>query len=235
MGKYFKYAIGEILLVVIGILIALQINNWNESRKEKIKAKSYLENIKEDLILDTTQFNRAVRYVDSSIVKARKLLSLKSFKAFDLEAIMDMIPQNYYEYSVNSQTFDKLINSGVTELSDYDEIFNLINVYYTKQKNYYQSVRDWDIKETIKDNELILTSSIFEIPTINDDEFSDTFYFVQTEKERFKGLTKLLLSVKSRNRLRGALYRKRRISFTYSQTSQEAAKIINAIDKKFND
>ncbi|NNC44454.1 MAG: hypothetical protein HKN99_01055 [Winogradskyella sp.] len=34
-GKYFKYAIGEIILVVIGILIALQINNWNEQRKEK--------------------------------------------------------------------------------------------------------------------------------------------------------------------------------------------------------
>ena len=33
-GKYFKYAIGEIALVVIGILIALQINNWNEARKE---------------------------------------------------------------------------------------------------------------------------------------------------------------------------------------------------------
>ena len=33
MGKYFKYAIGEIFLVVFGILIALQINNWNENRK----------------------------------------------------------------------------------------------------------------------------------------------------------------------------------------------------------
>ncbi|MBO3115440.1 hypothetical protein J4050_01695 [Winogradskyella sp. DF17] len=33
-GKYIKYAIGEIILVVIGILIALQINNWNQSRKE---------------------------------------------------------------------------------------------------------------------------------------------------------------------------------------------------------
>ena len=36
-GKYFKYAIGEIVLVVIGILIALQINNWNEARKLSIK------------------------------------------------------------------------------------------------------------------------------------------------------------------------------------------------------
>ena len=33
--RYFKYALGEILLVVIGILIALQINNWNEARKQK--------------------------------------------------------------------------------------------------------------------------------------------------------------------------------------------------------
>ncbi len=34
-NRYFKYAIGEIILVVIGILIALQINNWNQSQKEK--------------------------------------------------------------------------------------------------------------------------------------------------------------------------------------------------------
>ena len=52
-GKYFKYAIGEIVLVVIGILIALQINNWNENRKtENIKQDYYyqiLEDLKKDL------------------------------------------------------------------------------------------------------------------------------------------------------------------------------------------
>ena len=36
-GKYFKYAIGEILLVMVGILLALQVNNWNEVRKLKIE------------------------------------------------------------------------------------------------------------------------------------------------------------------------------------------------------
>ncbi len=44
--KYLKYAIGEIVLVVIGILIALQINNWNENRKNKIVEKGILTNIK---------------------------------------------------------------------------------------------------------------------------------------------------------------------------------------------
>ena len=50
--KYFKYAIGEIILVVIGILIALQINNWNEYRKERLKEQTYLTRLKEDLISD---------------------------------------------------------------------------------------------------------------------------------------------------------------------------------------
>ena len=49
-GKYFKYAIGEIVLVVIGILIALQINNWNENRKvQEQETRVYLE-LKSDLL-----------------------------------------------------------------------------------------------------------------------------------------------------------------------------------------
>ena len=46
MGKYFKYAIGEILLVVIGILIALQINNWNEHRKSLQDQKATIASLK---------------------------------------------------------------------------------------------------------------------------------------------------------------------------------------------
>ena len=52
-GKYLKYAIGEIVLVVIGILIALQINNWNEVRKTNIKIKNSLVALRNDLIQDT--------------------------------------------------------------------------------------------------------------------------------------------------------------------------------------
>ena len=44
-SKYFKYAIGEIILVIIGILIAIQINNWNENRLNNKKLKSYLKKL----------------------------------------------------------------------------------------------------------------------------------------------------------------------------------------------
>lgn len=56
--KYFKYAIGEIILVMIGILLALQVNNWNEERKENKLAKNYLERIHRDIVLDTINFHK---------------------------------------------------------------------------------------------------------------------------------------------------------------------------------
>ena len=48
-GRYFKYAIGEIILVVIGILIALSINNWNEIRKEGSEELKILSEIQSNL------------------------------------------------------------------------------------------------------------------------------------------------------------------------------------------
>ena len=52
MAKYLRYAIGEILLVVIGILIALQVNNWNQQRKDRITEIQLLSDIRKSLELD---------------------------------------------------------------------------------------------------------------------------------------------------------------------------------------
>ena len=56
--KYFRYAIGEILLVVVGILIALSINTWNESRKQHLSDIEFLKNLKTELSIDTTALSR---------------------------------------------------------------------------------------------------------------------------------------------------------------------------------
>ncbi|PRX56089.1 DUF6090 family protein [Flagellimonas meridianipacifica] len=52
MGKYLKYAIGEIIFVVIGILIALQINNVNEVRKANNRERAILQNLIQELKAD---------------------------------------------------------------------------------------------------------------------------------------------------------------------------------------
>ena len=60
-GKYFKYAIGEIVLVVIGILIALSINNWNERRIEANKEKVTLSNLNEEFQDNLNKFYSILR------------------------------------------------------------------------------------------------------------------------------------------------------------------------------
>jgi len=62
IGKYFKYDIGEISLVVLGILIALQLNSWKEENTEKKLVKQYISSLIEDLKSDTTSIRRIQKF-----------------------------------------------------------------------------------------------------------------------------------------------------------------------------
>ena len=64
-GKYLLYGIGEIILVVIGILIAVNINNFNEKKASEKRLETYLEIYKQDLVIDTTVVGQVLKYVDS--------------------------------------------------------------------------------------------------------------------------------------------------------------------------
>lgn len=74
-GKYLKYAIGEIVLVVIGILIALSINNWNEFRKDRIHEQVILEQLQEEYESNLKQLESKIKMRDIIIESSRKLLS----------------------------------------------------------------------------------------------------------------------------------------------------------------
>lgn len=235
-GKYFKYAIGEIILVVIGILIALQINNWNENRKENIKTLSFLENIKNDLVQDTIQINRTLKNVKYVIEDLKTLLKSEGFTNTNLDSSILKLGIVYYKYSINKQTYDKLVNSGITELANSKTLFDSINLYYTKDLSNYNSVRDWDILETNKDGDLYIKDA-FEMSSKNPNykALTEEFFFVQTENERLKGFVDLVTSVEGRNRLRSALYRKVRFSDALLKTNQSATKLLNLINNNLDD
>ncbi|MET6992062.1 DUF6090 family protein [Sediminicola arcticus] len=61
-GRYFKYAIGEIILVVIGILIALSINNWNEESKDRDKLLNIYSLIYNDIEDDIKELQKNVEF-----------------------------------------------------------------------------------------------------------------------------------------------------------------------------
>ena len=71
--KYSRYAIGEIVLVVIGILIALQINNWNEQKKINIDEKIILFDLKNEIISNVKELDKKGNFHQRALNDARKL------------------------------------------------------------------------------------------------------------------------------------------------------------------
>jgi hypothetical protein len=131
-GKYFKYAIGEIVLVVIGILIALSINNWNENRKNKIIEHTYLENIKADFILNLSSLDKFILDRENSIKASDSILEF-----FNGERDLDINAFNRYSVNVmvwfpfeqHDNTYKELLNSGnlsiITNKNIKDRIQNM--------------------------------------------------------------------------------------------------------------
>ena len=73
--KYLLYAIGEILLVMIGILLALQVNNWNEFRKDRITEARIIEQLKENLVLNIEKLESQISRKQNSDFSSQVILS----------------------------------------------------------------------------------------------------------------------------------------------------------------
>ncbi len=144
--KYARYAIGEIVLVVIGILIALSINNWNENRKLKVEEQTYLENIKTDLQLNVTALNEFITSREVSNKSAKSILQyFEGEKAinyldFNKQSINIMI---WFPFEQNDNTFQELINSGKLSILSNKKI-----------KNALQNIKSSFNKITFVENEM---------------------------------------------------------------------------------
>lgn len=117
--KYIKYAIGEIILVVIGILIALQVNNWNQDRKDRISERKLLDNVHRDFLQNKVSFDSV------------KVINTKNFEILDRMVALfpiqnDMVKYNQLKaiekgltaitYNAYSSSVESLINSNAIEL-----------------------------------------------------------------------------------------------------------------------
>ena len=114
-GKYFKYAIGEIVLVVIGILIALQINNANENRKITETKKEYYRQILLDLDQEVNNINTRIIFLDTSIVTLDnyfKYLNTPNLKPIQLIEQLKNVEFNFKYISFNANTIQTLESTG---------------------------------------------------------------------------------------------------------------------------
>ena len=151
-GKYLKYAIGEIVLVVIGILIALQINNWNQQRIQNKNEQLALENLKQDFeynyktldsILTETKNNIETQFLILNHTGNKpKTMTRAGFNTSlnDLNDINEFYPRNgYLDDLVNSGSLGIIQNQKLrNKLSSWNPVFDFIK----SRENELETARD---------------------------------------------------------------------------------------------
>jgi hypothetical protein len=181
--KYMRYAIGEIVLVVIGILIALQINTWNEERKERLLENEILSDLLVDLNKDLVQMKESTKNEETTIECLRSI-------AYALEnnlPMTDNLKSKFYSIAIpfgrisNESTYENLksigfgiitnktIRKGIQDLNSYYKMFDkgidLFNTEFMLTMNEQQAEhlmvnmgnypRDY---ESLKDNFLFINT-----------------------------------------------------------------------------
>ena len=135
MGKYFKYAIGEIILVVIGILIALQINNWNQNRLNEDLESLYYKRFLDDVREEKQILEAIINYSKKVSFHAKRAIAVfeNSTNASDnpIENIIDLYQASQFTDSYSAEsTFKELIASGQINLLQNDSIKTALIRYY---------------------------------------------------------------------------------------------------------
>ena len=125
-GKYLTYAIGEIVLVVIGILIALSLNNWNENRKNKLTESEYYCKLLADFELDRQNIAELYKESEYKIETSKKLLlelnNKNKDKSFLLNNYLQALRTN--EFVPSKVAMTDLVSSGRLNLLTNDSLKN---------------------------------------------------------------------------------------------------------------
>ncbi|WP_223033044.1 DUF6090 family protein [Hanstruepera marina] len=160
-GKYFKYAIGEIVLVVIGILIALQINNWNEERKEREQSVFYHEQLIADLKNVITSLNQDIRWA----IKVKSQLNTTTI-ALSNDQINDSIRHIVDQALGNYFRFNRLL----PDITSYEEMKSSGQLHLIYNQSLRQSINDYLVLH------YNITNIFAELNTkVNQSEFLDPY------------------------------------------------------------
>ena len=176
-NKYVLYAIGEIVLVVIGILIALQINNWNEERKTRRQEVKYLKNLHKDISLEFVNNDSIIRYRAQTAKEAANMLNLKELKTeedlLELEKLIQKVFRRVNFIPTNN-TYKELLSSGnlnfITNDTIKEYLLNLDKEYREIANVEYHMYREYEeylYNPAVRNSEII---NLFDLQKTTDKE-----------------------------------------------------------------
>ena len=231
-SKYFKYAIGEIILVVIGILIALQINNWNEERKTRQSEIKYLTNIKLDIERDLVSLDIQIKLRKDKLTTTENLIShidgVKPISDLNILSKNIFSTLNEERFTPNNSTYTELTSSGNLSLIENDSIKRLLlelEVLY-KDNQFGIEHEAFEYKEYIN-------KQLFKF--VDMDKLKKAFYNNESVKNyglNFKHFDNLLNSLEYKNGLTISNTISQIFIVSYEEIKNKSTKVLEVIEKE---
>ncbi len=135
-SKYLLYALGEIILVVIGILIALQINNWNEAQKQQRLEQEYYCRLSEDVVQDKEQMSTllglAQERLEASNQSVRLLLDEEAKKVEVGQFISLSLKAVYSDFQPNNSAYEDLKSGANLNIISDKSVIKALNHYFNR-------------------------------------------------------------------------------------------------------
>lgn len=226
--QYLKYAFGEIILVVIGILIALQINNWNENRIENNQVHALLESMIQDLKADTTFLKKVSDISLQMYNNSIELLKHTLDDSLDTDELYRSLPNYSTTLEMNSQAFEKIKNASFTNLMKSPTLDNAITAYYVSSTHNLRVFLEWEDAATTNDDIFWTKILNMELPS---PFFTDTpVPYEQTEAERKRELLRVIYSLEGRKVIRNAMGRKQRVYIQMNFRKKQAEDLLAMIE-----
>ncbi|WP_075352519.1 DUF6090 family protein [Algoriphagus marinus] len=124
LTRYLIYAFGEIALVMIGILLALQVNNWNEDRKGQKKEEAFLSQLQIEFVENKAQFEKITAFHVKSLKSCEWMLSNQPFKTVSLDSLRyhSLWSRTSYTFDPSQSSIVSLVNTGAIELIQDEEL-----------------------------------------------------------------------------------------------------------------
>ena len=197
--KYARYAVGEIVLVVIGILIALQINNWNEEHKIKKFENEILYLISENLQIDSIAISTELRKAKLANEMTNHLLDLVAQKEYGdtLNPLMGKIVL-FERFKSQSSAFEVLKAKGIETIENQELQMALISYYEQFLFNTYQSLND--VENSFKNDWMPVVKEEFS------DFIWDEYLVPNDSKEFFENPANVVLFKLYKNNREGTIY-----------------------------
>jgi len=211
-GSYYKYAFGEIILLVLGILIALSINNWNEERKNNLIEKKLILNIIKDLRLDSIYISQSLIEVDAQkqVIDDIISMSLNKKNIEDYSSIgllrysSDFRPITQRNHSVSisnmgsDEVREKIQNYFIEEDRVLDIFLEYVDIVHNKVRPYLSETGMHNLESIYEDKSSANLKKDVLIAQLSNVKFQQILYERRLKTDSFERFLNIL---KNRNQL----------------------------------